>query len=92
MVAHVKRDRRASRHVARQVHFWAQHAACGRNRHVKADHHVAVDGKAHATEYAVRYGVQPIPHVLLAGPDGKIVAVNPTAEKLEAEIKRLLKL
>ena len=50
------------------------------------------DGKAHATEYAVRYGVQPIPHVLLAGPDGKIVAVNPTAEKLEAEIKRLLKL
>jgi thiol-disulfide isomerase/thioredoxin len=50
------------------------------------------DGKAHATEYAVRYGVQPIPHVLLAGPDGKIVAVNPTPEKLEAEIKRLLKL
>ncbi len=50
------------------------------------------DGEAHATEYAVRYGVQPIPHVLLAGPDGKIVAVNPTPEKLEAEIKRLLKL
>lgn len=50
------------------------------------------DGKALATEYAVRYGVQPIPHVLLAGPDGKIVAVNPTPEKLEAEIKRLLKL
>ena len=50
------------------------------------------DGKSHATEYAVRYGVQPIPHVLLAGPDGKIVAVNPTPEKLEAEIKRLLKL
>jgi thiol-disulfide isomerase/thioredoxin len=50
------------------------------------------DGKAHATEYAVRYGVQPIPHVLLAGPDGMIVAVNPTPEKLEAEIKRLLKL
>lgn len=50
------------------------------------------DGKAHATEYAVRYGVQPIPHVLLAGPDGIIVAVNPSSEKLEAEIKRFLRL
>jgi thiol-disulfide isomerase/thioredoxin len=50
------------------------------------------DGKAQATEYAVRYGVQAIPHVLLAGPDGMIVAVNPSKEKLEAEIRRLLKL
>lgn len=48
------------------------------------------DGKAHATEYAVRYGVQPIPHVLLAGKDGRIVAVNPTKEQLEAEVQRLL--
>lgn len=48
------------------------------------------DGKAHKTEYAVRYGVQPIPHVLLAGPDGMIVAVNPRGEKLESEIRRLL--
>ena len=50
------------------------------------------DGKATQTEYAVRYGVQPIPHVLLAGPDGMIVAVNPSGPKLEAEIKRLLRL
>ena len=50
------------------------------------------DGKASQTEYAVRYGVQPIPHVLLAGPDGTIVAVNPPGERLEAEIIRLLKL
>lgn len=50
------------------------------------------DGKANQTEYAVRYGVQPIPHVLLAGPDGMIVAVNPGDNRLEAEIKRLLKL
>jgi thiol-disulfide isomerase/thioredoxin len=50
------------------------------------------DGKAHRTDYAVRYGVQPIPHVLLAGPDGMIVAVNPAPEQLETEIKRLLKL
>ncbi|MSU67776.1 MAG: hypothetical protein CK548_06735 [Opitutia bacterium] len=26
------------------------------------------DGKATQTQYAVRYNVQPIPHVLLAGP------------------------
>jgi thiol-disulfide isomerase/thioredoxin len=50
------------------------------------------DGKAHQTEYAVRYGVQPVPHVLLAGPDGMIVAVNPRGPQLEAEIKRLLRL
>ena len=50
------------------------------------------DGKANQTEFAVRYGVQPIPHVLLAGPDGMIVAVNPHGPALEAEIKRLLKL
>ncbi len=50
------------------------------------------DGKATQTEYAVRYGVQPIPHVLLAGPDGMIVSVNPHGPKFEAEIKRLLKL
>ncbi len=50
------------------------------------------DGKGNQTEYAVRYGVQPIPHVLLAGPDGIIVAVNPPKGRLEAEIKRLLQL
>jgi thiol-disulfide isomerase/thioredoxin len=50
------------------------------------------DGKGLATEYAVRYGVQPVPHVLLVGPDGMIVAVNPSEASLEAEVKRLLKL
>jgi thiol-disulfide isomerase/thioredoxin len=50
----------------------------------------AFDGKGPQTEFAVRYGVQPIPHVLLAGPDGHIVAVNPRGPRLEAEIQRLL--
>lgn len=50
----------------------------------------AFDGQGNRTEYAMRYGVQPIPHVLLAGPDGKIVAVNPAEDRLEAEIRRLL--
>ena len=50
------------------------------------------DGKATQTEYAVRYGVQPIPHVLLAGPDGMIVAINPAGPRFEEEIRRLLRL
>lgn len=50
------------------------------------------DGKADQNEYAVRFGVRPIPHVLLAGPDGMIVSVNPSGPKLEVEIKRLLNL
>ncbi len=50
----------------------------------------AFDGKGPQTDFAVRYGVQPIPHVLLAGPDGRIVAVNPRGPRLEAEIRRLL--
>jgi len=49
------------------------------------------DGKATQTEYAVRYGVQPIPHVLLAGPDGMIVAINPAGPRFEEEIRRLLR-
>lgn len=50
------------------------------------------DGKGLKTEYAVRYGVQPVPHLLLVGTDGLVVAVNPENERLEAEIRRLLKL
>lgn len=50
------------------------------------------DGKATQTEYALRFGVQPIPHVLLAGPDGMIVSVNSHGPNLEAEIRRLLHL
>jgi len=50
----------------------------------------AFDGKGPRTEYAVRYGVGPIPHVLLAGRDGVIAAVNPRGDRLEAEIRRLL--
>jgi len=50
----------------------------------------AFDGKGPRTEYAVRYGVGPIPHVLLAGRDGMIAAVNPRGERLETEIRRLL--
>ena len=50
----------------------------------------AFDGQGPRTEYAVRYGVGPIPHVLLAGRDGMIAAVNPPGDRLEAEIRRLL--
>ncbi|MFO1448827.1 MAG: TlpA disulfide reductase family protein [Opitutaceae bacterium] len=48
------------------------------------------EGRAHQTECAVRYGVQPIPHVLLFGKDGRIVAVNPSRRDLEAHLERLL--
>lgn len=48
------------------------------------------EGRAHETECAVRYGVQPIPHVLLFGQDGRIVAVNPSKHDLEAHLERLL--
>lgn len=48
------------------------------------------EGRAHETEVAVRYGVQPIPHVLLFGKDGRIVAVNPSSRDLEAHLERLL--
>ncbi len=50
----------------------------------------AFDGKAQQGDFALRYGVQPIPHVLLAGPDGMIVAVNPRGPQLEVEIVRRL--
>ncbi len=50
------------------------------------------DGVGPRTPYAVLYGVQPIPHLLIAGKDGYIVAVNPTASELEAQIEKLLKL
>ena len=50
----------------------------------------AFDGQGSRTEYAVRYGVGPIPHVLLAGRDGMIAAVNPRGDRLEAEVRRLL--
>ena len=50
----------------------------------------AFDGQGPRTEFAVRYGVGPIPHVLLAGRDGMIAAVNPPGDRLEAEIRRLL--
>ena len=50
------------------------------------------DGKENQGEFAVRYGVQPIPHLLLFGPDGMIAAVTPGYNALEAEIRRLLKI
>jgi thiol-disulfide isomerase/thioredoxin len=52
----------------------------------------AFDGKAHAGPFSIRAGVQPIPHVLLAGPDGMVVAVNPSEDNLAAEIRPLRKL
>jgi thiol-disulfide isomerase/thioredoxin len=48
------------------------------------------DGKGPQTPAAVRYGVQPIPHVLLADRSGRIIAVNPRSEQLEPLIRRLL--
>jgi len=50
------------------------------------------DGKYWKNEYAVQYGIQAIPAMFLLGPDGKLATTEARGEKLEAEVKRLLKL
>ncbi len=50
------------------------------------------DGKWWKTDYAVQYDIQGIPAMFLLDQDGKIVSTEARGEKLEAEIKRLLKI
>jgi len=50
------------------------------------------DGKFWKNEYVVQYGIQAIPAMFLLGPDGKLATTDARGEKLEAEVKRLLKL
>jgi thiol-disulfide isomerase/thioredoxin len=50
------------------------------------------DGKWWKNDYAVKYGIQSIPAMFLLDQEGKVVTSEARGEKLEAEIKRLLKL
>jgi len=50
------------------------------------------DGKWWKNDYAVKFGIQAIPSMFLLDQDGKIVSTEARGPKLEAEIKRLLKL
>jgi thiol-disulfide isomerase/thioredoxin len=50
------------------------------------------DGKFWKNDISTRYDIQAIPAMFLLDPDGKIVSTNARGEKLEAEVKRLLKL
>ena len=50
------------------------------------------DGKGWKNELAQRFAVSAIPAMMLVGPDGIIVSNDAHGAKLEAEVKRLLKL
>lgn len=50
------------------------------------------DGKWWKNDYAVQFGIESIPAMFLLDQQGNIVATEARGEKLEAEIKRLLKL
>jgi thiol-disulfide isomerase/thioredoxin len=50
------------------------------------------DGKGWDTEISKRFAVTSIPAMFLLNRDGKLVTTNASGEKLEAEVKRLLKL
>ena len=50
------------------------------------------DGEWWQNPIAKRYAVNAIPAMFLLGPDGKVVTTTARGEKLEAEVKRLLKL
>lgn len=50
------------------------------------------DGKWWKNDYAVKFGIQGIPAMFLLDQDGKVVTSEARGEKLEAEIKRLLKI
>lgn len=50
------------------------------------------DGKWWKNDFAVKFGINAIPAMFLLDQDGKIVTAEARGEKLEAEIKRLLKL
>ena len=50
------------------------------------------DGKFWKNEFSTRYGIEGIPAMFLIDQAGKIVTTNARGPKLEAEVKRLLKL
>ena len=50
------------------------------------------DGKYWQNELAVRYAIHSIPAMFLLDQDGRVVSTNARGEKLETEVKRLLKL
>ncbi|MBE7537201.1 MAG: TlpA family protein disulfide reductase [Opitutaceae bacterium] len=50
------------------------------------------DGQYWKNEFAVRYGIRAIPAMFLLDQSGKVVATDARGEKLEAEVRRLLKL
>jgi thiol-disulfide isomerase/thioredoxin len=50
------------------------------------------DGKGWKNEFAVRYAVRAIPAMFLLDQEGKVVSTDARGPKLEAEIRRLLKL
>jgi thiol-disulfide isomerase/thioredoxin len=50
------------------------------------------DGKFWKNEIAVKFGIRSIPAMFLLDQDGKLVSTNARGPKLEAEVKRLLKL
>jgi len=50
------------------------------------------DGKYWQNDLAVKFGIQSIPAMFLLDQDGKVVSTEARGPKLEAEIKRLLKL
>ncbi|OYU99832.1 MAG: hypothetical protein CFE26_24965 [Verrucomicrobiales bacterium VVV1] len=50
------------------------------------------DGKFWKNELSTRYGIAAIPAMFLVDQEGKIVSTNARGPKLEAEVKRLLKL
>lgn len=50
------------------------------------------DGKWWRNDFVLRYGITSIPTMLLIDQDGEIVSTDARGDKLEAEVKRLLKL
>jgi len=49
------------------------------------------DGKGWKNEFAVKYSINAIPAMFLLDQDGKVVTTEARGEKLETEVKRLLK-
>ncbi len=50
------------------------------------------DGKGSKNEFAVQYAIKAIPAMFLLDQEGRVVSPNARGEKLEQEVKRLLKL
>ena len=50
------------------------------------------DGKFWKNDFSTQYAIQSIPAMFLLDQDGKVVSTNARGEKLEQEVKRLLKL